>query len=119
MAEPRLGADTLHARLLGIELPWMEIEHRRLAVDCIDASDRPPRHHVRQEPKIPSPAGRPVGAKHAHRRDGKLEHTGRAFVRESRPVRLSVMIVPDRIDTGAVAVTGFADAIECPSVPRP
>ena len=97
----------------------MEIEHRGLAIDVVDASNRPARNEIRQQAEIAAAAGGPVGAEHAHGRHGELEHARRALVRESRRVRHAVVIVANRIDARAVAISGLVDAVECPRVARP
>ena len=59
VAEPaqRIGRQT---RLLGIDLPRMEIEHRRLLLDAIQPIDAPPRPGVGQQPEV-------AAAGHRHR----------------------------------------------------
>ena len=119
MPEARLGAGSLDPRLCRVELPWMEIEHRRPPVDGVDASDRPLRYTIRQQPEIAAAAGRPVRIQHPDRRHRDLEHVVAHLVREARRVRRAVVIVPYRVDARAVPITGFGDAIEGPEIGRP
>ena len=46
-------------KLIGVELPWMEVEHGRLAVHGVDLADRPARNRIRQQAKIAAAARRP------------------------------------------------------------
>src|SRR4029079_5463230 len=49
MAKSGFRAQTLEARLVGVELPRVEVEHRRLPVDRVDAAQRPPRNAIGQQ----------------------------------------------------------------------
>src|SRR5439155_12778120 len=69
MAEARQGRHTRDARLLGVELPRMEIHDGRLAL-AVDASDRAPREREREEPEPAATGDRPVPA-------GELDGTHR------------------------------------------
>src|SRR5664279_3488372 len=60
MAESRLCPNAFYTRLIGIELPRVEIKHRGLAVDVVDAANGPARDKVRQQAKIPAAARGPV-----------------------------------------------------------
>ena len=116
MPKAGLGVDPGDPRLRGVDLPGMEIEDRRLPVDVIDAAQQPSRHRIRHEPKIPAAARRPVAAEQAHRRHRHFEQPLTHIVSEARRVGRAVVIVPDRVDAGAVPVAGSLDAFERPFV---
>src|SRR5688500_17704428 len=59
--EARFHARARNARLLRIELPGVEIEHRRLPVDGVYPADERARQRIWQQPEVAASAGGQVG----------------------------------------------------------
>src|SRR5690242_19692802 len=119
MAESRLRAHTVDARLLGVDLPRMKIEHGGLAVDGIDAPERPAGDSIGQESEMSAPARGPVGAEQADGRRRHFEEARSDFVREPRRIRYSIVVVANWIEARAVAIPRPGDAIEGPGIGGP
>src|SRR5207244_3775436 len=116
--EPSLRVRLRDPRLLGVELPWMEIESGGLSVNGVDPLEEPARHRIRQQPEVSAAAGRPVARQQPDRRHGHLQQSRSDFVRETRRIGNAVVIVANRVDARAVTIAGVCYAIERPRVLR-
>src|SRR6185312_11315747 len=71
MAQPGLQRHACRTRLARIQLPGMDVEHRRSAF-TMDAGDCLPRHGIRQKAEIAAAATGPVSSQQARRGDRYL-----------------------------------------------
>ena len=60
-------------RLLGIELPGMEVEHDRLALDRVDPADRRLDEAAREQPEVAAPTDREVRPEEPEGADRELD----------------------------------------------
>src|SRR5262245_26623463 len=86
-------------RLLWIDLPWMEVDHRGLAFRFVDTADCPLRDGIGCEPQITPAGNAPVVIPFSERGRWKLEHCLSAGsldpVRKPFSVGNTVQIMPD------------------------
>src|SRR6266540_1338799 len=94
----------------------MEVENRRFLVAAIHMPDQPAGYGVRHKAKVAPASCRPIGPKQARGGYRNLEDMGVDDVRKAGRGRRSVVIVPDRIDAGAVSITGPRQAIVGPEI---
>src|SRR5262249_31038222 len=89
-------------RLPGVELPGMEVEHHRLALDRVDAPDGQPDQRAREEAEVPAAPDRKIRSEEPQGSDRELDQAAMTvapdLVREARGAAVSVAIVRDRID---------------------
>src|SRR5690606_38213859 len=106
VTEPRLAGDPLHARLVGIELPRVEIENRRQSAVVDEAPEQGPRKRERQQPEPAAARSGHVAAKQARRARRYFQDTGTFKVKgRGRGVWDTIMIVCDGKEAGTVFVS--------------
>src|SRR6185437_10140343 len=105
VAETRFQRYSADPRLIGVDLPWMEIENARLTVTLIDAPQAQARHDIGEEAKISATAARHILAEDAHGGQWYLEKAVLARMKgEPRSSWNPVVVVQNRVDARAVFV---------------
>src|SRR5215472_1013857 len=96
----------------------MKVEYARLAFIAIDVAKRRDIDRVGQEAKITAAAARPVARSKPDRGHGNLHKllAGEWVKSKARRVRYPVIVMDNRIDAGAVAVTCKPDLVQGPQV---
>src|SRR4051812_12659053 len=93
VAKASLEARAGDARLLRIELPWVQVKNGGLAVVAVHAADERARQRIRKKAEIAAAACRQIAAREPRGADRDLEQPGLRAIREARRVRSAVVIV--------------------------
>src|SRR6266508_6445807 len=72
MAEAR-GRANRKPRLIGVNLPWMEVEHRRRTIDTVHPTYPPARDGIGKQPEVAASRNRQIGTSHPDRRRRHLD----------------------------------------------
>ena len=106
------------ARLVGIELPWVDIEHERRFVGSIDRAQSPTRKPIWKLPEVSASADYEARAEHRNRGHGYFENAGCRVdcdsVRPRRGRRQAVQVVMNRRDARVVDEARLGDDLESP-----
>ena len=113
--EAGFHADTGNARLSGVDFPGVEVEDGRHLINAIDAFNHPAREAVGHQAEVAAAAGWPVSF-HEAQRGGRDFDQAADRMGMARGVGHAVVIVVDRVDAGAVAVTRFFPTFESPQI---
>ncbi len=108
----------LDARLLRVELPWVNVHQRGLSLGAIHASHAPLHVEVRQEAQVPAAAEGEVAAEQGRRRDGELHQLLPValpdHVRKACGVGQTVERIANGKHTRVVAQTEVEEDVRCP-----
>src|SRR5262245_33257788 len=104
MPEARPSVDPRHARLVRIELPWVEVEDRWPPFNLVHPLDQPARDRIRHEPEIAAASRGPVALEEPRRADRHLEQVLALAMREARCIGNAVVVVLDGVDARAVPI---------------
>ena len=92
------------ARLIRIELPRVNVEHRGLTLEAVEAADGPPGAAIGEQTEVPAAHGQRQRGETRRRAWELKQPAGRPIdaVRDTRCRRDAVPVVPDREDAGVV-----------------
>src|SRR5262245_40317022 len=97
----------------------MEIKDGRPSVLTIHTPNQPARDRIGQEPEVAASTSGNVRREHSRRGHRKLHEARPGPVREARRLWHPIVVVPNRIHTGAIPVTRLRDTVERPQITPP
>src|SRR5690606_14593051 len=95
------------------------VEHRRLAIAAVDPAHGPARDGIGQQAEVAPARGGQVDLADAHRAGGNFRQAVRRAMGEARRLGHAVVVVPHRIDAGAVAMAGLGQHAVRPEIVAP
>src|SRR3954471_17023097 len=98
MPKARLRAGPRDTRLVGVQLPWMQIEDGGLLLAVVHAADQRPRERIREQTEITAAAGRNIFASNSCSGYRNFQQTSPGGIGKARRVRCAVVIVAHRVD---------------------
>jgi len=116
MAKARFERCLSDSGLLRINFPGVKIKAERLLVLLHKTLDQVFAERIRVEPEITTATDRKIGSECLIGWNGNFNQTLIPLMNKSWPVRIPVMIVPDRIGAAAERKTQAMKNIECPQI---